>query len=119
MSVNAYDYTGFYTIVLQNATSQAIIRKIFEDCWKLYIANVNILVPTEGYKTILSYTFFPFTPDECEGVRPTIHNYFRNNTFLLNAPIFPDKFRNFFKCPLKIATHNVCTKSFNISINTH
>lgn len=118
MSVNAYDYTGFYTIVLQNAT-QAIIRKIFEDCWKLYIANVNILVPTEGHKTILSYTFFPFTPDECEGVRPTIHNYFRNNTFLLNAPIFPDKFRNFFKCPLKIATHNVCTKSFNISINTH
>lgn len=108
MTSENFDFAGFYTIVLteHNENRQEIIRKIFQDCWSLYITNANLLIPTEDYETILLFTYFPFTSEQCEGVEPVIYDFFENNTFLANAPIFPDKFRNFHKCPLKISTYN-------------
>lgn len=109
MTTATYDFAGFYTIVLTKryANSDETIRKIFEDCWSLYIANANLLIPAEDYETILLYTFFPFTPSKCERVEPVIHDYFKGYKFALDAPIFPDKFHNFYKCPLQIATHHI------------
>lgn len=107
MTTTAYDYTGFYTIVLTEHSDdcEETIDKIFKDCWSLYIANVNVLTPTEDNETVLLYTFFPFTPDHCEHIEPIVSDYFENGTFVLNAPIFPDKLLNFFKCPLRVSSY--------------
>lgn len=68
--------------------------------------NVIVLTPTEDYETILLYTFFPYTAEHCEAFKPIVYDYFENGTFIRNLPIFPDKFANLFRCPLKIATYN-------------
>lgn len=70
------------------------------------MGNVVILIPTEDYETILMYTFFPYTPGHCECVEPIVYDHFENGTFVRNAPIFPEKFNNLFRCPLKIATYS-------------
>lgn len=82
------------------------IKRILEDCWSLYIVNAIILTPTEDYETILMYTYFPYTREHCEKVKPIVYDYFENGTFVRNATIFPEKFGNLFRCPLKIATYN-------------
>lgn len=109
MTIDTHDYTGFYTIVLTEHSDdcEETITKIFADCWSLYIANVNILTPSEDYETILLYTYFPFAPDHCEAIVPVVVDYFENFTFVLNAPVFPDKFQNFYKCPLRISTYTL------------
>lgn len=52
------------------------------------------------------YTFFPYTAEHCEHVEPIVYDQFENGIFARNAPIFPAKFDNLFRCPLKIATYN-------------
>lgn len=108
MTRDNFDFSGFFTIVFteHNESCEEIIRKIFKDCWSLYIANANILIPTEDYETVLMYTYIPFKPNRCEHVDPVIQDYFENDTFALNTPIFPNKFTNFFKCPLFASLYN-------------
>lgn len=108
MTVNTYDYSGYYTIVLTeyNDDHFETVTKILEDCWSLYIANANVLAPTEDCETIHLYTFFPYTPEHCESVEPLVHDRFENGTFAYNASIFPEKMDNLFQCPLMISTYN-------------
>lgn len=109
MKTTTFDYSGFYTIILtkQIGDPYQVVRKIFEDCWTLYIANANLLVQADDLETILLYTFFPFKPKKCEDIEPVIHDYFVNNAFAHNAEIFPNKFHNFYKCPLKISLFEI------------
>lgn len=108
MTTDTYDYIGFYTIVLTEyiINNKDIVRKILNDCWTLYIANVIVLTPTQDYKQVLSHTFFPYTPEYCEGVEPLLIDHFENGTFSSGLPLFPDKFRNFHKCPLTLSSYN-------------
>lgn len=52
------------------------------------------------------YTFFPYSAEQCEAFVPIVYDYFENGTFTQNLPIFPDKFANLFRCPIKVATYN-------------
>lgn len=70
------------------------------------MANVIVLTPTDDYETILMYTFFPYSAEQCEAFVPIVYDYFENGTFTQNLPIFPDKFANLFRCPIKVATYN-------------
>lgn len=108
MTMETFDYTGYYTIVLTEHSSdyQHTITKIFEDCWSIYITNTNVLVPTDDYENILLYTYFPYTPVHCESVVAVVHDYFEDQKFTRNSPIFPDKLRNFHKCPIRVAMYN-------------
>lgn len=108
MTADTFDYSGFYTIILTEHTDdcQETITKILADCWTHYITNVNVLTPTEDYETILLYTYFPYTSEYCELVRPIVHDFFENDTFLSDAELFPDKFQNFYQCPLLMSTYN-------------
>lgn len=82
------------------------IQQICDDAWSLYMVNVIILTPTADYETILMYTFYPYTAEQCEGVKPIVYDTFENGSFISpDKPIFPNKFENFFRCPLKIATY--------------
>lgn len=105
VTIDVYDYTGFYTIVLTEyiENSQEIIRQILKDCWSKYITNVVVLVATKNYERVLLYTYFPYTAEHCEHIKPIVHDYFENGKFAFNATIFPKKFQNFFKCPLYVS----------------
>lgn len=107
MTTKNYDFSGFYTIILTENSDDCteIISRIFDDCWSIYVANVNILVPTDGYEIVLLYTFFPFTPESCEVIEPVVYDNFENGTFQVNASIFPEKFDNFFSCPLRVSSY--------------
>lgn len=108
MTIDTYEYSGFFTIVLTEYFDDQteIIEKILRDCWSLYIANAIVLTPTEDYQTILLYTYFPYTATHCGSVEPIVHDYFENGTFALNASIFPNKMENLFECPLIVSTYN-------------
>lgn len=108
MSSKAYDFTGFYTIILtkhNNNEYETIITKIFKDCWSLYIANVNVLIPGSEYGNALLYTYFPFTINYCESIDPILYDHFKHDKFIRNSELFPNKFRNFFACPLRVSTY--------------
>lgn len=107
MRPDAYDFTGFYTIVLIdcNEFDYKTVYRILSDCWKLYISNVHVLVSSSTYGTILLYTYYPYTIESCEVVKPVIQDIYMNNTFIKNSTIFPEKFQNFYKCPLTLSTY--------------
>lgn len=109
MSDTSFDYTGFYTILLTEVSQQPhVVSKILRDCWSLYISNVHILAATTDEATAMLYTFYPYTPDHCEQVKPAIQNYFMNDSFVLpDDQMFPEKFRNFHKCSLRLSTYNL------------
>lgn len=108
MTADTYDYAGYYTIVLSEFIDDydETITQILKDCWSLYIANAIVLTPSKDYETIFLHTFFPYTPQHCESVKPIVYDRFANESFIRNANIFPDKFRNFHQCPLKISSYN-------------
>lgn len=106
MTTDTFDYTGYYTIVLTEHNDDYQITKIFEDFWSIYITNTNVLVPTDDYKTVLLYTYFPYTAVHCEKVVAVVQDYFENHNFTRNAPIFPDKMSNMHKCPVRVAMYH-------------
>lgn len=105
MTTATFDYTGYYTIVLTQHSNQETLQRILNDCWSLHIVNAVILIPTIDHMKIYLYAFFPYTPMHCEIIEPVVHDYFENGTFSFNTPIFPNKLRNFYQCPLMISTY--------------
>lgn len=92
-----YTYRAF----LYDSSSKTVL----EDCWKLYITNVIVLVSIEIKTRTAVYTYFPFTIHNCETVAPVILNYFKHNAFQYNdVDFFPPKLNNMYKCPLRVAT---------------
>lgn len=110
MSETSYDYTGFYTILVTGVYNKDhhIVESILKDCWSLYISNVHILTRTTVESAATLYTFYPYTQNHCELVKPILQNYFVNDSFVLaDEKLFPEKFRNFHKCPLTLSTYNL------------
>lgn len=110
MSETSFDYTGFYTILVTGVYDKDhyIVESILKDCWSLYISNVHILTRTAYESAAMLYTFYPYTQDHCEQVKPILQNYFIDDSFVLsNQTLFPEKFRNFHKCPLTLSTYHL------------
>lgn len=108
MTVEKFDYTGLYTIVLTEPVRNqfATISRILGDCWQLHITNVVLLVEIAVQRKTAIYTYFPFTRFHCETVSPVIINYFMaDDTFFYpNSPLFPPKTHNMYKCPIYVAS---------------
>lgn len=109
MNETIYDYTGYYTIVLTETSRYQYdtITMILRDCWALHITNVIVLVAIHPQARAAVYTYFPFTQFHCEAVAPVILNYFVQNRFAYNAPLFPRKALNLFGCPLLVAAYDI------------
>lgn len=107
-----FDYHGFYTVLLTrnggDEDQHEQVRRILSDLWSLYIASANVLAIGEDKSTAQLYTFFPFGPDYCEQVIPVVQDRFVNNSFTMSTMtnLFPDKFRNFYDCPIRVATYD-------------
>uniref|UniRef100_A0A3F2ZEN0 Uncharacterized protein n=1 Tax=Phlebotomus papatasi TaxID=29031 RepID=A0A3F2ZEN0_PHLPP len=106
-SSEKFDFSGYYTVVLTNVQKNYtdIITRILNDCWELYIVNVNV-VSYDPYniQRAFVHTYFPYTYQHCGQVKPVITGVFKNNSFLRNITIFPNKVDNFHKCNLTIGT---------------
>lgn len=53
------------------------------------------------------YTYYPYTPIKCENVDPVVHNYYANNQFRFKKETFPNKFKNFYRCPIILSTYHI------------
>uniref|UniRef100_A0A3F2ZEM7 Uncharacterized protein n=1 Tax=Phlebotomus papatasi TaxID=29031 RepID=A0A3F2ZEM7_PHLPP len=108
-STIAFDFSGYYTIVLTSVHKNYTdtVTKILENCWELFIINVNI-VTYDPYNTERAYmiTYFPYTSEHCGKVKPVVTGVFKHNTFMNNVTIFPDKVSNFHKCHLTVGLVN-------------
>ncbi|XP_055325489.1 uncharacterized protein LOC129579433 [Sitodiplosis mosellana] len=110
MTTDTINDFRYYTIVLTKyiVNYSEIVRRMLNDFWSLNIANVVVLTPGKDYKKVFLYTFFPYTPEHCEIVKPIVLDHFENGSFVneRSVPIFPEKFNNFHKCPLSVSTYN-------------
>lgn len=106
-----YDYTGLYTVVLTRSSyyQYETISRILNDCWRLHITNVIVLVAVHPRARTAIYTYYPYTSFHCEEVRPVILDYYlANGRFLYESTdFFPPKARNLYGCALHVGVFHV------------
>lgn len=107
LNIRSVQYAGFFTIVLTEYVKQSEITKIFIDCWKHHMINVNVLNYDANNIQVNVYTYFPYSPSHCEHIESTFLMSFNNQSINLRTDYFPDKLRNFHGCPLWLATYDV------------
>lgn len=107
ISVERFHYAGFFTIILTQHMRQTEITRIFHDCWKHHMINVNVLRFEEADYQVHIYTFFPYSPNHCEYIESTYLFSMGNNSISMKNDMFPNKLRDFFNCPLLLATYSV------------
>lgn len=110
LTPDIFDYSGYYTIVLVQSNIESshndTINRILNNCWTLYITNVQILMTLPGESEVFNlYTYYPYTIEHCEIVKPTVQDIFVNGKFTQNATMFPHKFLNFYECPVSVSTY--------------
>lgn len=103
---NNMKVSGFFSIVLLNGHSRDVLE-IFQAFWKLLMSNINVILENaEG--NIELQTFFPKSERSCSDVTPVVTNYFSDKTKKWLKPFtFPEKFANYHKCPIRIASYDV------------
>lgn len=103
ISRNFLTFAGYYLIVFEHATPFEL-KSIFKSLWDLYVNNVNVLA-TNMDKSISVWTFIPFSDFACNKTDPFLLTTYVNGSFNPQPQLFfPDKFQNFHKCPIKVAT---------------
>ncbi|XP_059619127.1 uncharacterized protein LOC132263400 [Phlebotomus argentipes] len=109
VTLEAFDFRGFFTIVLTSVERNYthLVTRILKDCWDLHVVNVNV-VTYDPYKTDRAFlhTYFPYKPEKCGQVKSVISGVFHEDHFINKITIFPDKFSDFYGCPLTIGTFN-------------
>lgn len=97
-----FHYSGFYVVLFENAQDQEV-AKIFKFLWDIYIHNINLIRFLNA--SIAVETYFPFTPSYCNKTTPVQIAKYENGKFQHKPEdYFPKKFKNFFECPIKIAS---------------
>lgn len=79
---------------------------MFRDLWALKIARVNIIAYVDIFHKAVIYTYFPYTASHCETSDPVVLNHYVNHTFIWERDDYPDKFRNFYRCPIIMSTYD-------------
>lgn len=106
MDAAAFDFSGYYLILLADFSSNRLdaVARIFRDCWSLHITNTNVLVLNDDESDAAIYTYFPFKPTRCDNIMPVLIEGYANRNHKMSNDYFVDKFRNFYGCPLFVAT---------------
>lgn len=86
---------------------QVMITQIFHDCWKHHMINVNVLRFEQMDQHVYVYTYFPYTLNHCEYIESTFLFSMKNQSISIKSDFFPNKLRNFYKCPLILATYTI------------
>lgn len=120
MDAKAFDFSGYYLILLGASTSDRIdiVAQILRDCWALHMANTNVLVLNDDETDAAIYTYFPFAPTHCEQVRPVmIAKNINREQQRLDQNYFPLKTQNLHGCP--IVASATLYPPFSIKYNEH
>ncbi|XP_037813398.1 uncharacterized protein LOC119604691 [Lucilia sericata] len=101
------DGLEYYFIFLQirDKLLEREMQMIFRYCFDNYWIHCNIMVQTARGE-IFIYTYFPFKENNCFQTQPEVINKFIGERFE-NDVMFPNKLRNFNKCPLKLTTWDI------------
>lgn len=91
--------SGGHFLVVLIACDDDTENKIFETAWRYYMWNVDIIC-NEIDDAISIKTFWPFQEDSCANTTSIMVRFDRHS---INQ-IFPEKFKNLFECPIKVAT---------------
>lgn len=79
------------------------LADVFEMFAALFIYNMNVL--TLNKNKVVMVSFWPFQDEKCRNVNPAIINVFNETSCKWSGDeIFPNKLRNFHKCPLRVST---------------
>lgn len=100
LEISSFDIHGFYIIAITESLIAINESLIFKAIWSRSLYNVNLLTKTADGSVECS-TFHPFTPHQCQSMRPLHLSLFNNNSWNTQN-FFPSKLKNFFKCPLKV-----------------
>lgn len=103
MNPISYNYQGFFFIII-GFYSNGDLKKIFEELFRKFILNANILVlNNENKKEVLIYTYFPFEENNCGKINPSIWNVFKNEKLTDKKIIFPNKIENMNRCKVNVS----------------
>uniref|UniRef100_A0A182MZR8 Putative ionotropic receptor ligand binding domain-containing protein n=1 Tax=Anopheles dirus TaxID=7168 RepID=A0A182MZR8_9DIPT len=101
-----YDFSGLYTVLIVDPTERSLetAGAILRTLWALYIVNVVVLLGTPAGARL--YTYFPYGEGYCEQALPVLWNVYEPRTGFVHPAreLFPRKLRNFYNCPLVVAT---------------
>lgn len=106
MELPTFRFDGFYIVlmVLPSKSIQTEIQIILEAFWKIFIVNVNVIAYKWNQRNeAVLYSYFPYSKNFCGKVNCEVVNEFQNNKFKRGEDFFPQKVKNFYKCPLKVA----------------
>ncbi|KAG5684345.1 hypothetical protein PVAND_013580 [Polypedilum vanderplanki] len=102
-----FNYGGYYVIIFENGTKEDS-HEIFTLLWEFYIHNINLL--RRENNTIIVETFIPFQPSKCNQTEPVEIAKYKNGKFITKPEnFFPQKFKNFHRCPIKIPSFESST----------
>lgn len=90
-------------LVLEAEHQLSSINSLFTKLLSLDVVNVSVLTVSGDDFVIVS--FFPYQNGDCKNSSPIITNVFNKSSLRWKHEVFfPQKFRNFFGCPLRIST---------------
>ncbi|CRL07553.1 CLUMA_CG020518, isoform A [Clunio marinus] len=102
LTPHRFDFSGFYLIHYVNFKATFdILNNLFRNLSDLFIHNVNVI--SNDSNVIQLKTFFYFTEKICNSTEPVVINRYENNQWK-SKEFFLSKTKNFFGCPLKVAT---------------
>jgi hypothetical protein len=107
-------------LILTFNQSQAFHQILFRTFWNFHAFNVNLIF-TDTDNTTKMTSFTPFTEGKCDNFESKVINFYNSSQRKWsNQVIFPEKMKNFHKCPIRLATFDypsgtVVTNSTDIS----
>lgn len=105
ISPQKFQMSGVYLIVLISGKISEI-EQVFTILWKHQIVNVNIFYERKDRRVaVVSYS--PFSSIKCDVTKSVFVNEFVSGNFLYDvSQAYPDKLRNLYGCPIRVATSN-------------
>lgn len=101
VTTNSFYFDGYFLLISLESES-VNFKTIFEKMWGIYVFNVDVLSEEKEIKLV---TFMPFIGNNCRNSVPLVINTFNiDNSSWTTSNFFPDKFKNLFKCEIKVST---------------
>lgn len=110
LNFDNYHSSGLHTIILSSSSTskQLSLKNIFKHLWSTNITNVVVLSNIDNNVSTEIYTYFPFHEENCGRIEPTIlMKLDPDNPPDKNIILFPNRWKNFYNCSVKVGTFDV------------
>ncbi|KAL1398843.1 hypothetical protein pipiens_008637 [Culex pipiens pipiens] len=95
LNANWHDFSGRYLVIFSEELVEKVVRKVFNDLWKLQIVNVVVMGFAE--QKFILWTYFAFSGRACRMV------HLRRISKIDLGEMYPDKTTSFHGCLFKVA----------------